>query len=233
MKTILVVDDEKDIVDMIKYNLAREGYAVLTARNGLEALQHARAVPNLILLDIMMPENDGLEVLKRLKNDDRTAGIPVVFLTAKGSETDEIVGLELGAADYIVKPISVPKLVARIKNILRSRDATDGASPRREPITIGVIEILPSKHMIRVDRREIYFPKKEFELITYLARHPGQVVGRDILLHHVWGSDVHVVDRTVDVHIRKIREKLGKFCSYIETIKGVGYRMREANELMR
>ncbi len=233
MKTILVVDDEKDILDMIKYNLAREGYGVLTARNGKQALEQARSLPHLILLDIMMPEYDGLEVLKRLKADVRTADIPVVFLTAKGSDIDEVVGFELGADDYIVKPISIPKLIARIKNILRKRETPDSSKHLQEPIRIGMIEIIPSKHLIRVEQKEIFFPKKEFDLLTYLAGHAGQVVGRDKLLQNVWGSDVHVVDRTIDVHIRKIREKLGKYANYIETIKGVGYRMREPEELVR
>ncbi len=225
MKTILVVDDERDIVDVIKYNLQKEGYTVLTARNGKEALELAPRQPQLILLDIMMPEFDGLEVLKRLKRSERLRNIPVIFLTAKGSDLDEVLGLELGADDYIVKPISIPKLIARVKNVLRKHE-----EPKTQvsSVKIGSIEILPSQHIVRVAGKEIFFPKKEFEVLLYLATRQGEVVNRDALLVNVWGSDVHVGDRTIDVHIRKIREKLGKRSDMIETIKGVGYRIRES-----
>jgi two-component system, OmpR family, alkaline phosphatase synthesis response regulator PhoP len=225
MRTILIVDDEKDILDLVKYNLQKEGYSVLTARSGKEALELARQHPDLILLDIMMPEYDGIEVLKRLKKDERTSRIPVVFLTAKGSDVDEVLGLELGAEDYIVKPISIPKLTARVKNVLRKRE--EGDSGPAPPISIGEVQIIQSQHIVRVNKKEIFFPRKEFEVLLYLARHPGQVVNRESLLRAVWGSDVRVVDRTVDVHIRRIREKLGKCAGMLETIKGVGYKFRE------
>ena len=225
MKTILVVDDEKDIVDLVKYNLQREGYTVLTARSGKDALEAARQQPHLILLDIMMPEYDGLEVVKRLKKDDRTSAIPVIFLTAKGTDLDEVLGLELGADDYVVKPISIPKLLARVRNVLRMREG--GSKLPAAPIIIGAVEILPVQHVVRIDGKEVFFPKKEFEVLHYLATHAGAVVNRDSLLGAVWGSEVRVIDRTVDVHVRKIREKLGAHSDCIETIKGVGYRMRE------
>lgn len=224
-KTILVVDDEKDIVDLLKYNLRREGYNVLTARNGREALEQARLQPNVILLDVMMPERDGWEVVKELKRNMRTTDIPVIFLTAKGAEVDEVLGLELGADDYIIKPISIPKLLTRVKKVLRTHE-----EPARNsvlPITVGEIEILPSKHIVRVHGKEVFLPRKEFELLLYLAQHAGVVVGRETLLQAIWGSDVVVGSRTVDVHIRKIREKLEGHAGYIETIKGVGYRLRE------
>lgn len=228
MKTILVVDDEKDIVDVIKYNLEKEGYHVLTAANGKQALEQAAKKPDLIILDVMMPELDGWEVFKILKRQETTAQILVVFLTAKGTDIDEIVGLELGADDYLVKPVSIPKLLARIKLALRRHEAREmGAYPERT-VHVGVIEILPSKHQVLVKNKDIFFPKKEFEILLYLARHRGRVVSRETLLNAIWGSDVYVVDRTVDVHIRKIREKLGAFADQIETIKGVGYRMRES-----
>jgi len=226
MKTILVVDDEKDIIDMVKYNLTKEGYAVIVARNGKQALEQANNLPDLILLDIMMPEYNGIEVLKRLKNNDRTVRIPVIFLTAKSTDVDEVLGLELGAEDYIVKPISIPKLIARIKNVLRKYEETSKSNV--SSIRIGSIEISPSQHIIRINNAEIFFPKKEFEVLLYLAKHADNVVTRETLLSAVWGSDVQVVDRTIDVHIRKIREKLGQFADCIETIKGVGYRMRES-----
>jgi len=224
MKTILVVDNEKDIVDLLKYNLQKEGYNVLTARNGKDALSQAQQRPDLIILDVMMPEMDGFEVVKQLKRDNKTAHIPVIFLTAKGTEIDEVLGLELGADDYIVKPISIPKLLARVKNVLRKHEAKTAIE---NAINVGVIEMLPSQHIVQVNKKEVFFPKKEFEVLLYLAKHVGQVVNRETLLNNIWGTDVHVVDRTVDVHIRKIREKLGKYADYIETIKGVGYKMKE------
>lgn len=225
-KTILVVDDERDIVDLLKYNLQKEGYRVLTASDGKKALERAQERPDLILLDVMMPEYDGWEVFKRLKKEKSTANIPAIFLTAKGSEIDEVVGLELGADDYIVKPISLPKLIARIKAVFRKREQPEPATA--ETVRhIGVLEIIPDKHLVRVNKKEIFFPRKEFQILLYLASHVGSVVNRETLLNAIWGSDVYVVDRTVDVHIRKIREKLGRYADYIETIKGVGYRMKE------
>jgi len=226
MKTILVVDDEKDIADMVKYNLTKEGYSVIVARNGKQALEQANHQPDLILLDIMMPEYNGIEVLKRLKNDERTNRIPVIFLTAKGTDVDEVLGLELGADDYIVKPISIPKLIARIKNVLRKNEESDKGATTS--VTVGAITILPSHHVVRIDDKEIFFPKKEFEVLLYLAKHADIVVNRETLLNTIWGSDVRVIDRTVDVHIRKIREKLGKYADYIDTIKGVGYRLKKS-----
>ncbi len=227
MKTILVVDDEQDIVELVKYNLEREGYAVTTARNGKQALQQAERRPDAILLDIMMPEQNGLEVMKILKSHESTAHIPLILLTAKGAEADEVLGLELGADDYIVKPISIPKLMARVKNVIRKKDAARSSTRSTSPITVGAIEVIPSQHIVRINQKEVFFPKKEFEILHYLASHASQVVNRETLLNAIWGTDVLVVDRTVDVHIRKIREKLGKHGDYIETVKGVGYRFRQ------
>jgi two-component system alkaline phosphatase synthesis response regulator PhoP len=220
------VDDEQDIVDVVKYNLQKEGYAVLTARNGKQALDQARHLPHLVLLDVMMPERDGLEVLRELKSSRQTAQIPVIFLTAKGADIDEVLGLELGADDYIVKPISIPKLMARIKAVLRKQEHRESPGSAPESIIAGVVEISPSQHRVRIQGKEVFFPKKEFEVLTYLASHPEQVINRETLLNAIWGSDVLVVDRTVDVHIRKIREKLGKHADQIETVKGIGYRMK-------
>lgn len=230
MKTILIVDDEKDIVDLLKYNLKKEGYNVLTAPNGKLVLEQSKHQPDLIVLDVMMPELNGLEVIKRLKADQKTSSIPVIFLTAKGTELDEVIGLELGADDYIVKPISIPKLIARIKNAFRRQPAGEATTEMHKPIRIGVIEINPAQHTVKVAGREIFFPKKEFEVLLYLSGHAEQVINRETLLRHIWGSDVMVVDRTVDVHIRKVREKLDKYADYIETIKGIGYRMRTPRE---
>ena len=224
MKTILIVDDEKDIVELLRYNLQKEGYKVLAATNGRQALELAKQQPHLVLLDVMIPEYDGWEVIKLLKNDKRTSQIPVVFLTAKGTDIDEVLGLELGADDYIVKPISIPKLFARVRNVLRKHEANETAEGA---VSLGPIEILPQEHIVRVDGKERFFPKKEFEVLLYLARHAGKVVTREALLNAIWGTDVQVIDRTVDVHIRKIREKLHRYADHLETIKGVGYRMRE------
>jgi len=224
-KTILAVDDEKDILELIKYNLQKEGYSVLTARTGKQALEQAQQKPNLILLDIMMPEYDGWEVIKQLKRNPKTSGIPVIFLTAKGTEIDEVLGLELGAEDFILKPISIPKLLARIKNVLRKYESKE---VQEQTIIVGPIEINSRTHVVLINKKEIFFPKKEFDLLFFLAQHAGDVINRESLLNSVWGSDVRVVDRTIDVHIRKIREKLGENMDMIETIKGVGYRLRES-----
>lgn len=225
-KSILVADDEKDIVEILRYNLKKEGYEVITASDGKQALERARQKPDLILLDVMMPELDGWEVCRRLKRNESTSNIPIIFLTARSTDVDEVVGLELGATDFIVKPVSIPKLLARVKNALR-KQPTDSLEPNARSITLGVIEILPSKHLVRVDSREVFFPRKEYEVLLYLARHAGVLVTREKLLREIWGTDIIVFDRTVDVHIRRIREKLGSHADYIETIKGVGYRMRE------
>lgn len=224
-KNILVVDDERDIVDLIRYNLTKEGYAVTAAYNGKEALDKAGANTDLVILDLMMPVLDGFETCRKLKSASATASVPVVFLTASSSETDEVVGLELGADDYIQKPISPRKLVARVKAALRRREQTDDAS---EPpmIKVGRLEIDRRSYTVRHGKKEIFFPRKEFEILALLAAHPGKVFTREMLLNSIWGSEVVVIDRTVDVHIRKIREKLGDDAGTIETIKGVGYRYK-------
>lgn len=225
---ILIADDERDIIDFLKYNLEKEGFDVLTARNGIEALTLAKKKPDLILLDIMMPEMDGLEAVRSLKKNSATAGIPVIFLTAKSAEIDEVVGLELGADDYITKPVSIPKLIARIKLTLRKRlsQQKEDAEPS-DIMKHGIIEINRSHYKVFVNKKEVFFPKKEFEVLSFLVKNSGKVVTRETLLSQIWGSDVYVIDRTVDVHIRKIREKLGSNADYIDTIKGVGYRMKE------
>src|SRR5437867_6736623 len=153
MKTLLVVDDEKDIVDLLKYNLQKEGYRVLTARNGNQALEQAQQSPDLILLDVMMPEHDGWEVVKFLKKENKTSHIPVIFLTAKGTEVDEVLGLELGADDYIVKPISIPKLLARLRAVLRKHELKTDTG---RDFTIGIIEIIPAQHVVRIEKKEVF-----------------------------------------------------------------------------
>ncbi len=225
MKTkILLVDDEPDIVEFLEYNLSQEGFDVIKAYDGIEALKKISEKPDLILLDIMMPKLDGYEVCKRIRNMKGYEKIPVVFLTAKSGEVDEILGLELGANDYIQKPISPKKLVARVKSNLRKTDSDHNTKPNK--ITIGPLVIDREKYVIYLDGNEKVFPKKEFEVLYYLANNPGKVFSREILLKDVWGNDVYVVDRTIDVHIRKIREKLQNYSDLIETVKGVGYRFK-------
>ena len=224
-KKILIVDDEKDILDMLKYSLEKEGYKVLTAHNGKKALEQTSHLPDLVLLDVMMPEMDGWEVCKHFKRDQKTAHIPVIFLTAKDTEFDEVLGLELGAEDYIVKPIAVRALLARVKNVLRRREAAN-ASSASDVIRIDKLEINVPNYTAAIGSKDLALTKREFETLAYLARNKGRVITRETLLNVVWGEDVRVVDRTVDVHISKIREKLGSLGDHIETVKGVGYRMR-------
>ncbi|MBI5021811.1 MAG: response regulator transcription factor [Ignavibacteriales bacterium] len=223
-KTILIVDDEKDILELLKYNLQKDGFDIMVARNGNEAIAKANQKTDLIILDVMMPGLDGWEIARQLKKKSQTSKIPIIFLTAKGAEADEVLGLELGADDYIVKPISIPKLLARIRNVFRKYEEKES---KLTTIKIGAVEISPLEHTIKINGVEIFFPKKEFEVLRYLASHPNQVVRRETLLSVIWGDDVRVVERTVDVHIRKIREKLDAHADIIETIKGVGYRLRD------
>jgi two-component system alkaline phosphatase synthesis response regulator PhoP len=225
-KTVLVVDDEHDIVELIRYNLTKEGYAVVTAYSGTEALAAVLPAMSLVILDVMMPHLDGFETCKRLKADPATAGIPIMFLTASISEVDEVLGLELGADDYVQKPISPRKLVARVKAVIRRSDAEPGQDDHAI-IKADRLEIHKENYTVKLGKREVFFPKKEFEILALLAGNRGKVFTREMLLNTVWGSDVVVVDRTVDVHIRKIREKLGDDGTAIETVKGVGYRYRE------
>jgi len=224
-KRILLVDDEQDILDLLKYNLEAEGYETMTATNGLQALELAQNSPDLIILDVMLPGKDGWEVIRQLRQTESTKHIPVIFLTAKGGEVDEVVGLELGADDYIVKPISIRKLQARVKTVLRK---TTGSQPEPDAILrFGKVEINPLNYSVKVFGKMVAFTKKEFEVLLYLAKRPGRVVTRDTLLNEIWGDDVVVIDRTIDVHIRKIREKLGEENMHqVETIKGVGYRLK-------
>lgn len=229
-KKVLVVDDEKDIVDILKYNLERENeFEVFTAKDGREALELADSIPDLIMLDIMMPELNGFEVCKQLKSNPATSKIPIIFLTAKENEIDEILGLEIGADDYISKPISPRKVLARIKSVIR-RTSGDYEKPSRleDNVKFKNLEVDSSSHSVKINEREIFFPKKEFQLLHFLLSNRGKVYSREILLNQIWGENIYVVDRTVDVHVAKVREKLGEYSEYIETIKGLGYRFKDA-----
>jgi two-component system alkaline phosphatase synthesis response regulator PhoP len=224
-KTILVVDDEQDIRDLLAYNLKQEGFSVLLSPNGRDALgQIAQSKPDLVILDIMMPELDGFETCREIRSNPDTRHLPVIFLTARSAEIDQILSLELGADDYVQKPVSPRVLVARVKSLLRRTDRVSDDEPSQMVINSDGVRIDRSSYKVFVDDREIFFPRKEFELLSFLASHPGKIYSRDTLLNEVWGSDTFVVERTVDVHIFKLREKLAKYGERIETVKGVGYR---------
>jgi two-component system alkaline phosphatase synthesis response regulator PhoP len=224
--TILLVDDEKDILELLTYNLVKEGYTVLTAQNGKEALKLVRQHPDLVVLDVMMPEMDGWEVCKAIRRDPAHAALPIMFLTARDSEIDEVVGLELGADDYITKPVKVRTFIARVKRILRNhKQVMEG--PAGGILKVGEMEIHADNYVVKLGEKELSLPKKEFEVLLFLARHPDRVISRETLLNEIWGQDVYVIDRTVDVHIRKIREKLGPYAAHIDTVKGVGYRFKK------
>ncbi len=226
MKKILLVDDEPDIVEFLKYNLEQQEFEVIVGHTGEEALQKLSEKPDLIVLDIMMPKLDGFETCKRIRQNKEFENVPIVFLTAKAGEIDEIKGLELGASDYIQKPISPNKLIARVKSNLRKAEGFSNKKLQPIKITYGPIDINKETYEVFVDSEKKVFPRKEFEVLYFLINNPGKVFGREILLKEVWGVDVYVVDRTVDVHIRKIREKLGNHADLIETVKGVGYRLK-------
>ncbi len=222
-QTILVVDDETDLLDLIEYNLHKEGFKVLKAENGEEGIKAAKEHrPDLILLDIMMPKMDGLEAVEIMRKDEELQKTPIIFLTARSDEKTEIDGLNKGGDDYITKPISTTKLVSRIKAVLRRFDDSAKTGNKLE---VHDLEIDKDRYIVLQSGVEFQLPRKEFELLFFLASRKGRVLDRQTLLNKVWGDNIYVVDRTVDVHVRKIREKLGDH--YIETVKGVGYRFKE------
>ena len=222
-QTILVVDDERDLLDLIEYNLKKEGFKVLKAENGEEGISKAKEhKPDLILLDIMMPKMDGLEAVEIMRKDDDLKKTPIIFLTARSDEKTEIDGLNKGGDYYITKPISTTKLVSRIKAVLRRFDDSEQTANKLE---VHDLQIDKDRYIVLQEGNEFQLPRKEFELLFFLASRKGKVLDRQTLLNKVWGDNIYVVDRTVDVHVRKIREKLGDH--YIETVKGVGYRFKE------
>jgi two-component system alkaline phosphatase synthesis response regulator PhoP len=225
MTKILLVDDEPDIVEFLKYNLEQNGYDVIVGHDGLEALKKLSENPDLIILDIMMPHLDGYEVYNKIRENKNFTDVPIIFLTAKSGETDEIKSLELGTSDFIQKPISPKILIARVKLNLR-KNKVDLTGNDILKLEIGPLVIDQEKYVVNIDNVETILPRKEFDLLFFLANNPDRVFSRDVLLKEVWGDDVYVVDRTVDVHIRKIREKLGKHAYLIDTIKGVGYKFK-------
>lgn len=216
---ILVVDDDEDIVSFIGYNLEKEGYSVFTAHNGHDAIKvAAENVPDLIILDVMMRGMDGVETCVELRNNDKLKNSIITFLSARSEDYSQIAGLEAGADDYITKPIKPRLLVSRVKALLRRR-ATDAVT---DLVNTGGIIIDREKYLVVKDGEELKLPRKEFELLSLLLSKPGKVFERNEILERVWGSEVIVGDRTIDVHIRKLREKIGDEC--LKTIKGVGYK---------
>lgn len=227
--SILIVDDEEDILRLLRYNLEKEGYRVRTAANGIEALNIADGEEfDLVILDIMMPGMDGYDVCRKLRVHPSHLATPIIFLTARVGELDEILGLELGADDYIQKPISPRVLLARVKRIFRRRDELVKTETLVAPeiLSIDGLVINRQNYTVKIDGVEKFFPKKEFELLAFLASNPGRAFSRDELLARIWGETVQVVERTVDVHVSKIRDKLGALNNMIETVKGIGYRFR-------
>lgn len=225
--SILLVDDEPDLLEMLGYSLEKEGFRVVTALDGLEGLEKAKQErPEIIVLDIMMPNMDGIELCERLREDANLRLTPIMMLTARAGEQDEILGLEAGADDYLPKPISPRLFVSRVNAMLRRNERIDSSSAGQ--LRAHDLLIDRERYVVERDDETFRLPRKEFELLHFLASHPGRVFSREELLDSVWGTDVYVVDRTVDVHVRKIREKLGS--AYIETVKGVGYTFADTLE---
>jgi two-component system alkaline phosphatase synthesis response regulator PhoP len=224
-KTILVIDDEKDLLELVRYNLEKEGYDVICASDGETGLDIAmRHKPALIMLDLMMPGKDGLEVCRQLRTDHRTNRVPIIMLTAKATEADRVVGLELGADDYVVKPFSPRELVARVKAVLRRI-----ASQQEPTATLGDAELSIdlSGHEVTAHGTRIQLTATEFRILQFLASHAGKVSSRDEIIDAALGRDAAIFDRTIDVHITSIRRKLGKAGEKIETVRGFGYKFRD------
>lgn len=222
MAKILVVDDEPDAVELVEFNLKNAGFEVVTAADGAAALKKARtSLPDLIVLDVMLPEVDGLEVCKLLRRDAATSGIPIIMLTAKAAEIDRVLGLELGADDYLTKPFSPRELMLRIKGLLRRRETTETKAERMQ---FGDLILDVPAHNLTVHGKRVELTATEFKLLTILAQRRGRVQSRDQLLKDVWEYDNVIDTRTVDTHMRRLREKLGKAAKHLDTVRGVGYR---------
>jgi DNA-binding response OmpR family regulator len=225
-RTILIIDDEPDLIRLLDHNLTKADYLVLSARDGKSGLSMARKhQPDLVILDIMMPEMDGLEVCRRLRQDPATADIPILMLTAKAEEPDRVLGLELGADDYVAKPFGVRELLARVKALLRRLDV---ASDPSEVVRIGKLIIDSGRRSVTIDDKPLQLTATEFNLLRALAERAGRVMSRDDLISLARGEDVSVIDRTVDVHIASLRHKMGRrYGAMIETVRGAGYRLKE------
>ncbi len=225
MKTVLVIDDEPELLRLLDYNLTKAGYLALQARDGPSGLAAVRKhAPDLVILDVMMPGLDGLEVCKALRNDPATAALPILMLTAKTEESDRVLGLELGADDYVVKPFGVRELLARVKALLRRREA---ASAPREILKAGKLVIDSGRRTVTAAGKPVELTATEFNLLRALAERPGRVFSRENLIERTRGDEAVVTERAVDVHVSSLRHKLGKSGEMIETIRGVGYRLKE------
>jgi len=218
---ILLVDDEPDILEIVSYNLANEGYQIFTASNGIEAVKKSKEIqPHLILLDVMMPEMDGIEACAKIRENDNLKEVIIAFFTARGEDYSQLAGFDAGADDYITKPVKPKVLVSKVNSLLRRLRKEN--SEIINVIKIGNIIINRDEYFVQKDKNKIILPRKEFELIALLASKPGKVFKREDILEKVWGNDVIVGGRTIDVHIRKLREKIGD--EYFKTVKGVGYK---------
>ncbi len=226
---IVVIEDEPDILEVIRHNLTREGFRVSSAADGEDGYQMVvDQLPDLVLLDLMLPGMDGLEVCRRLKEDAGTRSVPVVMVTAKGEESDVVLGLGLGADDYVPKPFSPRELLARVRAVLR-RTARQDETTVKERIVRDGVDIDSGRHRVRVDDDTIPFTATEFRLLHFLATRPGRIFTREQLVGRVIGESVVVTERNIDVHVRSIRQKLGKYRDLIETVRGVGYRFCETD----
>jgi two-component system phosphate regulon response regulator PhoB len=223
--TVLVIDDEKDLIELVRYNLEKDRFQVISATDGYKGLRLAKENhPDLVLLDLMLPGIDGLEICRTLKRDDETSVIPVIMLTAKGTEADIVAGLEMGADDYITKPFSPKVLVARVRAILR-RKASRGKATL--PLQVDKLTLDSERHEVCIEEKPVTLTLTEFKLLRYFMERRGRVLTRDQILNAVLGDETVVVDRVVDVHITSLRKKLGDYGSYILTVRGIGYKFKE------
>jgi two-component system alkaline phosphatase synthesis response regulator PhoP len=217
---ILLVDDEPDILEIVSYNLKNEGYDISTAKNGLEGVEMAKKiVPHLILMDVMMPEMDGIEACEKIRKTKGMESVIIAFFTARGEDYSQLAGFDAGADDYITKPVKPKVLVSKVKSLLRRLKNQENED---EITVVGSITVNREKYLVTIDEKDISLPRKEFELLSLLISKPGKVFKRERILDSVWGNEVVVGGRTIDVHIRKLREKIGE--NYFKTIKGVGYK---------
>ena len=228
-ETIVAIEDEPDLLEVLHYNLTKEGYKVEVAQDGEAGMRLIhRHRPSLILLDLMLPGVHGLEICRRVKSDSQTKDVPIIIVSAKGEETDVVLGLEMGADDYVTKPYSPRELLARVRAVLRRgpNRTDDGEVPRR--IRIDDLVIDPARHEVRVGEEALVFTATEFRLLHYLASRPGRVFTREQLIRQAIGEDVVILERNIDVHVRAVRKKLGDKADLIETIRGVGYRFQDS-----
>lgn len=227
-ENIFIIEDEPDILEVLEYTLGREGFSVASSRDGEQGLRQVRKQkPDLLILDLMLPSVDGIEICRRLKSDAATRRVPVLMLTAKSEESDIVLGLGVGADDYMAKPFSPRELVARVKAVLRRGPVRGDSEPGERILRDGVL-IDPERHEVQVDGQPVVFTATEFRLLQCLAGSPGRVFTREQLINHAIGEDAIIIDRNVDVHVRSLRKKLESHRDLIETIRGVGYRFRDA-----